>query len=87
MRGFGGADWVYGHGGRDVMYGGDGRDGMYSGNGFDRISAGAGKDFVSVIGDNAGNYANCGPGNDTVNEQLGEQGPEDVYENCENVAV
>ena len=87
MRGFGGADSIYGRGGRDVMYGGDGQDRLYGGNGFDRIYAGAGNDFVSVIGDDAGDHVNCGPGKDTVNEQPGEQGPADVYEHCEIIVV
>ena len=86
MRGFGGADLMYGRGSRDLMYGGDGRDRMYGGSGADKVYAGAANDYVSVINDNSGDYVNCGRGFDTVNEQAGNQGPDDVYVHCEHAA-
>jgi hypothetical protein len=84
MRGLAGRDTMYGNNGRDTMYGGSHADKMYGGNGYDRIYGGRGNDFISSIGDDSGDFVECGPGRDTVNEMPGPgKGPRDVYRNCE----
>jgi Ca2+-binding RTX toxin-like protein len=84
MRGYDGADLMYGRGSRDLMHGGHGGDRMFGGSGADKVYAGAGNDYVSVINDNSGDFVDCGIGYDTVNEQTGNQGPDDVYVHCEH---
>jgi Ca2+-binding RTX toxin-like protein len=84
IRSLGGGDTVTGGSGDDTIYGGDGRDRLFGGNGFDQISAGDGNDYVSVIGDDSGDFVNCGPGKDSVDVMFGQpHGPKDVYKNCE----
>ena len=78
-----------GLGGRDRMGGGDGddsRDAMGGGLGVDLIFGGTDDDFISSIGDNARDFADCGPGTDAVDQSLGpDQTPKDVYRNCERI--
>jgi Ca2+-binding RTX toxin-like protein len=48
------------------VFGGEGADTLYGDAGEDALYGGPGNDTVHSVGDNAGDYVDCGSGTDTV---------------------
>lgn len=88
VRGGSGADSLLGGPGQDALYGEAGRDQLEGNGRHDLIYAGRGNDAVifSFAGQDQGrDYANCGPGRDTV--YVEPDSNDEIEPNCERVVV
>jgi len=93
ISGAGGGDFLSGNSGRDNISGGSGGDDVSGGYGNDRIYGGLGDDHINPNDDAEGDYVDCGPGYDTVDQMptvlpdgAPSDGKRDVLVNCELIA-